>query len=107
VLNLLNRRQVQFRIIERSKSLAAPAQGLKAILWLDKEAPSAEQHPQLLAFVRQGGLVIAAAYWGPAEVKPTKKDPSLQYMMYNLGKGQWQKKGCRIPIRWRWTLICR
>jgi hypothetical protein len=88
VLNLLNRRQVQFRILERSKSLPAPTQGLKAILWLDKEAPSAEQHSQLLAFARQGGLVIAAAYWGPPEVKPTKKDPSLQYMMYNVGKGQ-------------------
>jgi hypothetical protein len=107
VLNLLNRRQVQFQILERSRPLPAATQGLKALLWLDKEAPSAEQHSQLLAFARQGGLVIAAAYWGPAEVKPTKMDPSLQYMMYNLGKWQWQKKGCRIPIRWRWRLICR
>ena len=74
--------------MERSKSLQARTQGLKAILWLDKEAPSAEQHSQLLDFVRQGGLVIAAAYWGPPEVKPTRKDPSLQYMMYNVGEGQ-------------------
>ena len=88
VLNLLNRRQVQFQILERSKPLPAPTQGLKAMLWLDKEAPSAEQHSQLLAFVRQGGLVIAATYWGPPEVKPTKKDPSLPYKMYNVGKGQ-------------------
>ena len=88
VLNLLNRKQVQFQIVERSKSLQARTQGLKAILWLDKEAPSAEQHSQLLDFVRQGGLVIAAAYWGPPEVKPTRKDPSLQYMMYNVGEGQ-------------------
>ena len=41
VLNLLNRRQVQFRIIERAKSLPA-LEGLKAILWLDHEAPGAE-----------------------------------------------------------------
>jgi hypothetical protein len=88
VLNLLNRHQVQFQILERSRSLPAPTKDLKAILWLDKEAPSAEQHSQLLAFARQGGLVIASAYWGPPEVKPTKKDPSLQYKMYNLGKGQ-------------------
>jgi hypothetical protein len=88
VLNLLNRRQVQFRIIERSRLLSAPNQGLKAILWLDKEAPGAEQHSQLLAFARQGGLVIAAAYWGPREAKPTKKDPSLHYQLYNVGKGQ-------------------
>jgi hypothetical protein len=88
VLNLLNRRQVQFQILERSRPLPAPTKGLKAILWLDREAPSAEQHSKLLAFARQGGLVIASAYWGPPEVKPTKKDPSLQYKMYNLGKGQ-------------------
>jgi len=88
VLNLLNRRQVQFQILERSKPLPAPTQGLKAMLWLDKEAPSAEQHSQLLAFVRQGGLVIAATYLGPQGVKPTKKDPSIPYKMYNVGKGQ-------------------
>jgi hypothetical protein len=88
VLNLLNRRQVQFQVLERSRSLPAPMKGLKAILWLDKQAPSAEQHSMLLAFARQGGLVIAAAYWGPPEVKPTRKGPSLQYKMYNLGKGQ-------------------
>jgi hypothetical protein len=88
VLNLLNRHQIQFQILERSRSLPVPTQGMKAILWLDKEAPSAEQHSQLLAFVRQGGLVIARAYWGPPEVKPTRKDPSLHYEMYNLGKGQ-------------------
>jgi hypothetical protein len=88
VLNLLNRRQVQFKILERSKSLPALTQGLKAILWLDKDAPSAEQHSKLLAFARQGGLVIAPAYWGLPEVKPTKKDPSLLYKMYNMAKGQ-------------------
>ncbi len=88
VLNLLNRHQVQFQILERSRSLSAPMKSLKAILWLDKEAPGAEQHSKLLAFARQGGLVIASAYWGPPEVKPTRKGPSLQYKMYNLGKGQ-------------------
>jgi hypothetical protein len=88
VLNLLNRRQVQFQVLERSRSLPVSTQGLKAMLWLDKEAPSAEQHSQLLAFVQQGGLLIAAAYWGPPEVKATKKDPSLLYKMYNVGKGQ-------------------
>jgi hypothetical protein len=87
VLNLLSRRGVQFQIFERSKPLRS-TESMKAILWLDTEVPSAEQQSDLLAFVRQGGLVIASAYWGPAEVKPTKKDPSLQYKMYNVGTGQ-------------------
>ena len=87
VLNLLNRRQVQFRIIERAKSLPA-FEGVGAILWLDSEKPNAEQHAALLAFVRGGRLVIAATYWGAPDVAPTKKDPSLQYKLYNVGKGQ-------------------
>jgi len=88
VLNLLNRRQVQFQIVERSRPLPAPDQELKAVLWLDKDAPSADQLSHFLALVRQGGLLIAAAYWGPPEVKPTKGEPSLHYELYNLGKGQ-------------------
>jgi hypothetical protein len=87
VLNLLNRRAVQFRIIERSRTLAA-LEGLKAILWLDSEAPGPEQHARLLAFLQQGGLVIAAAYWGAPDVTPTEKDPSLRYRLYNVGQGQ-------------------
>ena len=88
VLNLLSRREIQFRISPRSRPLPAFGQGVKAILWLDPEAPGAEQHSQLLAFVRQGGLLIASAYWGPQEVKPMQKDPSLDYKMYDIGKGQ-------------------
>jgi hypothetical protein len=88
VLNLLNRRQVQLKIVERSRPLPAPDQELKAVLWLDKDAPSAEQLGQFLAFVRRGGLLTAAAYWGPPEVKPTKGEPSLHYDLYNLGSGQ-------------------
>ena len=88
VLNLLNRRRVQFWVMERSKALATPTPGLKAMLWLDKDPPSAGQLAKLLAFVRQGGLLIAGAYWGPPGVIPKKPDPSLDYKMYNVGQGQ-------------------
>lgn len=88
VLNLLNRRRLQFQVRERSKALASPASGLKAILWLDKDVPAPGQLANLLAFVRQGGLVIASAYWGPSGVIPTTKDPSVAYKMYNVGQGQ-------------------
>jgi hypothetical protein len=42
-LNLLNRRHVQYKLMERSKALLAPMPGVKALLWLDKDAPSADQ----------------------------------------------------------------
>ena len=88
VLNLLNRRQLQFRVMERSKALSKPVPGLKAILWVDGEAPAGDQLANVLAFVRQGGLLIASAYWGPSGVEPTRKDPSFAYKMYNVGQGQ-------------------
>jgi hypothetical protein len=88
VLNLLNRRRVQFQVMERSRALATPKPGLKAILWLDKDVPSANQLAKLLAFVHQGGLLIATAYWGPSKVIPKERDPSLPYKMYNVGQGQ-------------------
>jgi len=87
-MNLLNRRHVQFKVMERSKALLVPMPGEKALLWLDKEAPTAEQTAKSLAFVRQGGLLIAPTYWGPALVKPTRRDPSIQYQVYNVGQGQ-------------------
>jgi hypothetical protein len=88
VLNLLSRRKVQFQVMERSRALSTPTPGLKAILWLDKDAPSADQLAKLLAFVRQGGVLIATAYWGPSGVIPKNRDPSLDYKMYNVGQGQ-------------------
>jgi hypothetical protein len=87
-MNLLNRRHVQFKVMERSKALLVPMPGEKALLWLDKDAPTAEQNAKSLAFVRQGGLLIAPTYWGPAGVKPTRRDPSIQYQVYNIGQGQ-------------------
>jgi len=88
VLNLLNRRQVQFLVMNRPEALAGPVEGLKGILWVDKEAPTSQQHAKLLAFVRQGGLLIAAAYWGPTGVAPFKKDWLFGYNLYNVGKGR-------------------
>jgi hypothetical protein len=87
-LNLLNRRHVQYKLMERSKALLAPMPGVKALLWLDKDAPSADQTAGSLTFVRQGGLLIAPTYWGPAGVKPTRRDPSIDYQVYNIGQGQ-------------------
>lgn len=88
VLNLLNRRLVQYEVVERTRSLSTPAPGLKAILWVDREPPRSEQLAGLLAFVRHGGLVIAPAYWGPPGIVPQNRDPSLDYKMYNHGQGQ-------------------
>jgi hypothetical protein len=88
LLNLITRRHVQYQIIERAQLLSAPTQGLKAIIWVDKDTPSAQQLSKLDTFTRQGGLLITPIYWGPAGVKPYKRDPSIPYNVYNVGKGE-------------------
>ncbi len=88
VLNLLNRNREQFQIIERSEALLKAFTGLKAILWLDDAAPADAQLEGLMAFVNQGGLLIAPAYWGPSGVTPKIRAPAIDYKMYNEGKGQ-------------------
>jgi hypothetical protein len=88
VLNLLNRRQVQFLIMERELMSLPSGEGLKGILWMDDDAPSAAQREQLLAFVEQGGMFIAPKYWGPPGVTPTKEDWLFDYDIYPLQKGR-------------------
>ncbi len=88
VLNLLNRLQVQFLIMDRAHALTSPAEGLKGILWMDDDAPSPEQHEQLLTFVQQGGLLIAAKYWGPPGITPHKEDWLFGYQIYDVLKGR-------------------
>jgi hypothetical protein len=87
-LNLLNRRQVQFEILDRRRALAGPVSGLKGLLWMDDDAPSAEQHRHLLSFVEQGGLVVASAYWGPKGLTARHEDWLLDYDIYDVGKGR-------------------
>jgi hypothetical protein len=88
VLNLLNRRQIQFLIMDRARALGDAVEGLKGILWMDDEPPTSEQHSQLLAFVQQGGLVIASKYWGPSGITPYKEDWLFDYTSYNVLKGR-------------------
>ena len=88
VLNLLNRRQFQFSIMDRTRALTIPKEWLKGILWLDVEAPNSEQHNQLIDFVEQGGLLIAPKYWGPSGVIPFKEDWIFGYEIYNVSKGR-------------------
>ncbi len=87
-LNLLNRHQTQFVILDRRNTLASPITELKAILWMDEEEPDHAQLGNLIAFVQRGGLVIAPKYWGPAGVKPHQYDWLFEYNVYNLDRGR-------------------
>ena len=106
-MNLLNRRHVQFKVMERSKALLIPMPGEKALLWLDKDAPSAEQTAKSLAFVRAGRAADCPHLLG-AGGSEARRDPSLDYkcIMLGRGKSQCRMKVFRIRTRWRWTPNC-
>jgi hypothetical protein len=58
VLNLAARRNLLYRIFDRSKADSADFTGLRAVLYVDSEQPAAQLRDKLAAFARGGGLLI-------------------------------------------------
>lgn len=88
VLNLLSRREVPFTAVDRTRPLPLGDAWMRGILWMDDEEPGTEQRRELLAFVEQGGQVIASRYWGPADITPGTQDWLNGYNLYSVGRGR-------------------
>jgi hypothetical protein len=58
-LNLAERRDLSYRVISKAAVDAAALAGLKAVIYIDKGPPDGELLKTLLAFVHQGGTLIA------------------------------------------------
>ncbi len=58
VLNLAARRHLAYRIIERDEAGAAKLDGLEGVLYIDEQAPDATLLAKLVAFARNGGLLM-------------------------------------------------
>jgi hypothetical protein len=58
LLNLAARRNLLYRIIDRSTLQQASFSGLRAVLWADKDRPPADQAAELSAFAEGGGVLI-------------------------------------------------
>jgi len=67
-LNLVARRQISYRVIDRSRLSAGSLAGLRAVLAFDLAPPSEPERKVLHDFAAQGGLVLAGPSWG----KPPK-----------------------------------
>jgi len=87
ILNLLGRRSLAYRILEKSAVPTASLAGFQALIAVDAGAPAPPLRHRLLAFVQQGGLVMAGAGWKPADGKPAGVDhPRVD--VRKLGKGR-------------------
>ncbi len=80
-LNLVARRQVPYRVIERSQLSPALLASFQAILAADLAPPSEPERKMLQAFAQQGGLIVAGPSWGD----PPKDNV---YAEVSLGKGR-------------------
>jgi len=87
ILNLMARRNLQFRVIWKSQAMSMPFTGLKALVYADTAAPAAGLRRRLMSFVEQGGLLVAGPKWGP-EGKPANPDFPTQFEVRAFGKGR-------------------
>lgn len=88
VLNLAARRNLLYRVIDRSVAATEDLAGLRAVLWVDPEAPPAPLAAKLSAFARGGGLLIVSR--AAARTFPGERDLDCAVAGYNLramGKG--------------------
>ncbi len=58
VLNLAARRNLLYRVMDRSLPASQNLEGSRAVLYVDNDPPSAEWKARLGAFARAGGLLI-------------------------------------------------
>ncbi|MGE5571030.1 MAG: hypothetical protein ACM3S5_18500 [Rhodospirillales bacterium] len=88
VLNLSSRRSLPYRILIKSRALAASLEGLKAIVYPDEQAPDAALMKKLLAFANEGGLLMVPANFPAPKGVPLGGDVYGRYELRGVGKGR-------------------
>jgi hypothetical protein len=86
-LNLVARRNLPYRIIEKSKALATPFTGLKALVVVDQGLPEPALRKKLLSFAEQGGALLTSIGWKGEGGKPAGS-PHPRLELRTLGKGR-------------------
>jgi len=87
ILNLLGRRSLAYRILEASAAATRSLAGFQALIYVDAGMPAPPLRGRLLAFAKQGGLLMVSAAWNQVDGKPTGMDhPRVD--IRRLGKGR-------------------
>ena len=88
LLNLAARRNLLYRVLDRSNPAGQKLEGLRGVLYVDSDPPSAGLKAQLDAFARAGGLLIVpralAAQFSGGKPVPC---PVSGYDLRSLGRG--------------------
>lgn len=81
-LNLVARRQIPYRLLDRATLSPASLSGVQAVLATDLAPPSDAERKTLRAFAENGGLVVAGKSWGGEIVV------GQRYVELIVGKGR-------------------
>lgn len=81
-LNLIARRRIPYRTMERGALCASALEGLKALLATEISNPTESERSLLKTFAERGGLLVVGPSWGAAVPK------DQDYLTQQLGKGQ-------------------
>ncbi len=87
-LNLLARANQQYRVIVKSRISDDSWKGLRAILYVDAEAPLPPLRREIEGLVAGGRMLIAGPQWGPAAGAPAKDQEHPRYDIRVMGKGR-------------------
>ncbi len=88
-VNLVNRRNLAFRVLNRAQGAELSLEGLKAVLYLDRQAPEGALRKKLLALVRGGGLVIGTPSCLPLTEGAKPADQiHVRFRLWALGAGR-------------------
>jgi hypothetical protein len=87
LLNLTSRRQLPFRIVEKTRSQPGSLAGLKAVLYADQSPPNNDLRQQMLSFSGDGGLLVSLPVWGRPEGTFQEDTLDGRFSLYRYGRG--------------------
>ena len=86
-LNLLARQSCLYRILEKSRALATPFDGLDAVLYVDGTPPAGDLARKLYAFAEGGGTLITPPGWEERGV-PEGDSWLSRFRVFQYGRGR-------------------
>jgi len=87
VLNLLARQSCLHRILEKSRALEMPFDGLDAVLYVDGTRPAGDLARKLYAFAEEGGTLITPPGWEERGVREGDSWLS-RFRVFRCGRGR-------------------
>ena len=88
VLNLAARRNLLYRVVDKARAAQFDLSGLRAALYVDKEAPPAPVFEKLAGFAKGGGTLIGPAALAAKFAGTPAPSPIDGYDLRALGKGR-------------------